>query len=377
MLHSHNLKNLRTILDKIDHTHRSVFLVAGNHIRRDQDIVKRLKNLCGQREIIWQSGIKSHPTIRQAKKIITACERAKPGLIVAIGGASVLDMAKLAVIFKTAAELEIFIKLGKMPTVKSALPVVAIPTIFGSGSESTPYAVVYDAKKKYSITHPLILPQVVISDPSLGLTASKAQIASTGLDCVAEAMEALWSTRSTIVSDKFGSRALRLALVAVPRVFAEPTNVFWQKKLAVASYAVGQAIAMTRTTAPHAFSYPLSIHYQIPHGAACSLTLDLFLKYNSAVTEVDCLDLRGFQFVRSRINKIAKLICGRNDVPAASRAISALKKKLNIPIRLRDWGVKQFDESKLLSNDLNPERLGLNPRRVTIEDAKGIYARIF
>lgn len=373
----HKLKDLSAILKKISTVKNPIFLVVGKHVRADIKLSAELENIFKSNQIVWYSGIKSHPRIQDAKRIIKIRERIKPAVIIAIGGASIIDLAKVALGFKTVAAFTSFIKTGHISPVTSAVNLIAIPTTFGSGSESTPYAVIYGTNKKYSIEHSTLRPRYTISDARLGLTVPQSQIASAGFDCVAEAVEALWSTHSTRESDVFARRALRLALVALPRIFVHPTNINWQKKMAAASYAVGQAIAITHTTAPHAFSYPLSIKYHIPHGLACSLTLDTFLEYNHGVTDEDCLDLRGAALVRSHLNKIASLISGRADVFAAVRTLRNLKKKLKIPARLRDWGVRKADVPKLVSNGLNPERLLNNPRRVNLTDAARIYQNIY
>lgn len=377
MSHFHKLKNLSIILKKIGSSKRPIFLVAGKHVRADSVLSLKLNNILKPNKVIWHSNIKSHPTIQDAKKIIKKCERVKPSVIIAIGGASVLDLAKVALGFKTATDFSAFIKNKKMTLAKAIVPFIAIPTTFGSGSETTPYAVVYGKEKKYSIEHALLTPQVVISDARLAITVPKKQIASAGLDCIAEAVEALWSVSSTKKSDQFSRRALTKALISLPKVYAQPKNLKWQNVLASASYAVGQAIAITHTTAPHAFSYPLSIKHHIPHGIACSLTLAEFLKYNSEVSKKNCLDQRGELFVRRRILFIAKLITGQSNVLRAALKIQSLQRKLKIPARLRDWGVMKNDLSKLLSSGLNPERLLLNPRQVTSEDAKKIYQNIY
>jgi len=202
----------------------------------------------------------------------------QPSAIVALGGGSAIDAAKaLSVILDSAqsAPLEHALRQGAGQAWDKAIPVVAIPTTSGTGAEVTPFATVWDSvhHRKHSIAGDAVFPAVAILDPELALSLPEKETLHTALDAISHAMESLWNRNRTSVSEVFAAQALALAVDALPRVLGEPGNLSARSAMQQASLLAGLAISQTRTAIAHAISYPLTSHYGIPHGLACSFTL--------------------------------------------------------------------------------------------------------
>jgi alcohol dehydrogenase class IV len=128
--------------------------------------------------------------------------------------------------------------------------------------------------------------------------------------------------------------------------------------MSLAALESGLAFSQTKTTACHSVSYPLTIHYGIPHGLACGLTLPHFLEYNYHVSGEDCLDKRGVDFVKKRIEEVASFL-GTESVEAGKETIRNLMRNINLPTQI------DFDVEMVVKDAFAPERVANNPRRVT------------
>jgi phosphonate metabolism-associated iron-containing alcohol dehydrogenase len=211
------------------------------------------------------------------------------GAIVALGGGSAIDAAKaLSVAIPSGAERSLHqaFRASAKHDWSSHIPVVAIPTTSGTGSEVTPFATVWDTRfhKKYSVAGPRAFPQVALLDPELTLSLPAQETLYTALDAISHALESLWNKGRTPVSVAYAVHALTLAINALPRVLAEPGDLNARAHMQEASTLAGLAISQTRTAIAHSISYPLTSHYGVPHGLACSFTLphiiSLYLKQN-------------------------------------------------------------------------------------------------
>jgi len=194
--------------------------------------------------------------------------------IVAIGGGRIIDTAKA--ISLGSKELTRF---ADDPSYElrgdARIPLVAIPTIAGSGSEVTPFAVAYRQGIKQSIRHPALAPVAAVIDPQLAATVPRLQRAVSGLDAIAHGIEALLSNRASEASDLHGRKAVEIGCKAL---FKPPDNLLKQlTELCWASVSGGMAIATTTTTIPHAMSYYFTSVHGVPHGHAVALTMGRYL----------------------------------------------------------------------------------------------------
>lgn len=202
--------------------------------------------------------------------------------IIALGGGSVIDAAKaLAVALPSDIPDPLNQVLrGKLNYAwKKRIPVFAIPTTSGTGSEVTPFATIWDntANKKYSVTGELVYPTYALLDPQLTLTLPGRETLYTSLDAISHALESLWNKNRTPVSSIYAIHALTLAHEALPLILKDGQNIEQRTKMQQASLMAGMAISQTRTAIAHSISYPLTSHFGVPHGLACSFMLSALL----------------------------------------------------------------------------------------------------
>ena len=158
----------------------------------------------------------------------------------------------------------------------------AIPTTSGTGAEVTPFATVWDHTnhKKHSLAGPHMYPRSALLDPSLTLSLPSEETLHTGLDATSHALESLWNHNRTPVSSVFAMRALSLIVDVLPSALEAPGDINHRSSMQEASLLAGLAISQTRTATAHAVSYPLTSHFDVPHGLACSFTLPVLLAAN-------------------------------------------------------------------------------------------------
>ncbi|MCG8566635.1 MAG: phosphonoacetaldehyde reductase, partial [Desulfobacterales bacterium] len=257
-----------------------IFLVTGK-ASYTQSGAERVVNHClGDREWIRFSDFSVNPSLEDAMAGIALFRAFQPDLVVAVGGGSVMDMAKL---IKTLAPHrdEDFESLIKTSAVTEAVsPMVALPTTSGTGSESTHFAVAYVKKRKFSLAHESLLPEFAVLDPDLTRSASPAQRAASGMDALCQAVESHWNRSATQESRAYAERAISAILPALETAVNHPDDASLASMLMGANMA-GRAINITKTTAPHALSYTLTTHHGLPHGHAVALVLGRFFSINA------------------------------------------------------------------------------------------------
>lgn len=198
--------------------------------------------------------------------------------VIGLGGGSIIDAAKMLGVSLASSydkPLDRALRQGEPENSQKKLFVTAIPTTSGTGAEVTPFATVWDNvnKRKYSLAGHHIYPCNTILDTELTITLPRKETLYTGLDAISHSLESLWNKNRTPVSEIFALRALRLANQALPLVIEQPSNLDARTKMQEASLLAGMAISQTRTAIAHSISYPVTIHYGVPHGLACSFTL--------------------------------------------------------------------------------------------------------
>ncbi|BDX07782.1 iron-containing alcohol dehydrogenase [Planctobacterium marinum] len=203
--------------------------------------------------------------------------------VVCLGGGSVIDVAKVIAgmlpgTTKTVTEV---VKEKKALTAFSGRS-IAIPTTSGTGAEVTAFATLWDKKsaRKYSIT--CSKPDVVIFEPGLCLSLPRQTTLYAALDAISHAVESLWNVNRTPESEELAIKALQNLLSGLPEVLSDPNNRDARKQLQWGAWFAGSAINITKTAVAHAISYPLTLHYNIPHGLACSFTLRAILEDSGA-----------------------------------------------------------------------------------------------
>jgi len=222
----------------------------------------------------------SNPSFRDVEKHWIELKDFRPDVVLAIGGGSVLDMAKAFAVL-LAAETSDFLQFKT--AVKTAdknfnplpLPMIMLPTTAGTGSEVTPFATIWDdeEKKKYSLSGPRLFPTEAILDAGLTIDLPWEITLSTGLDALSQCLESVWNKNAHPLCLPLAARGVLLAMAGLPRLRQNLGDHLGREQLIEASLLSGLCISQTRTALAHAISYPLTAHYETPHGLACSFTL--------------------------------------------------------------------------------------------------------
>lgn len=310
-------------------------------------------------------GVAPNPTLEDVDDAIAAFREAPPGMVIAVGGGSVIDVAKIVRSVAPHARTARLHALGREPIRTSDVPLVAIPTTAGTGSEATHFAVVYVDGSKHSVADRSLIPNHVILDPELTYSMMSSVTATTGLDALCQGIESIWSVRSTDASREHAERAVALSVEHLDRAVAHPDPTSRTAMLEAANLA-GLAIDVTFTTGPHALSYALTSTFGIPHGNAVALTLGAFIEYNAGVTETDCIDERGADHVLRAVDTVVGLL-GGHDPASARERFNALVARCTAVASLSDISAPAPRVQRTLVDGVNLERLANNPRRLTTQ----------
>lgn len=293
-------------------------------------------------------------------------EEFRPDTVLAVGGGSAMDMAKLLCAFPDARNTEALhaaIQSGK-PTAPRGQRLVLVPTTSGSGSEATHFAVVYIGTDKHSIAAPGLLPDATVLDPALTLSGSPYQRATSGIDAISQAVESLWAVGGTEKSRGYARRALRVLLPAIEDFVRTPDRGN-ARAMAVGSHLAGRAINVSKTTAAHALSYGLTKGYGVSHGHAVALTLGRFIEAHAG----DDVDLQPAADVERHRGAMARVLSALDaqDGAEARQRFTALGERLGLSMRLAEVGADSEERVRSLTARVNTERLGNNPVRFSAE----------
>ena len=266
--------------------------------------------------------------------------------LVAVGGGSSIDVAKCIKLYAKALETKL----------------IAIPTTAGTGSESTRFAVIYAQGKKQSITDDCIVPDFAILEPSVLESLPLYQKKCTMMDALCQGLESWWSVNSTDASRTISRRAVQMILSNWCEYLASGGTHLSGGVAMEAANLAGQAICITQTTAPHAFSYKLTSMYGLPHGHAVAICLPEIWDFMLANIE-KCSDPRGAQYLQCVFEEISQLI-----TPEGFRALLA-ELELTAPSAAEG-------DIAILAASVNPIRLANNPVPISQQEAGEIYSRI-
>ena len=291
-------------------------------------------------------------------------------LIVAAGGGSAIDVAKC---IKLYSPLDSSVNYLMQEANTSEIPLVAIPTTAGTGSESTRYSVIYYKGEKQSVHHTSIVPDVAILLPEVLKSLPVYQKKCTVLDALCQAIESYWAVSSNSESQELADKAIRLIWANIEEYLLTPApsdEVLGD--IMLGSCLAGQAINITATTAPHAMSYKLTTTYGLPHGHSVGIGLLQVWKYMLTHSE-KCTDSRGYDYLLGIFGKVA-VAMGCDSIDEAIDAYEALLSKIEIggpePIGDRER------EIEMLAGAVNVERLGNNPVALDVEALIQLYGEI-
>lgn len=352
------------------HQAKKIFAVTGRASFAQSGAARALEKHVGSSELIRFFNFDVNPKLEDVLAGIDLLKQTRPDMIIAVGGGSAMDMGKLiaALAPHPPSKFVQIIKTGKIT--RKRLPLVAIPTTAGSGSEATHFAVVYIENQKYALDHPSILPDYAIVDADLTAAASPTQAAASGMDALSQAVESYWSVNATDQSQAYASRAIQMILPAIQdavNLADKPA----QQAMALGANLAGKAINITTTTAPHAISYALTTHHGIVHGHAVALILGKFFQINEARLHAP-VDERGSNYITDTLKSLYGLF-GCNTAQDCSKKWYELMGKIGLPTHIPALGIQGSKNIARIIDNVNPERLKNHPVLLRKSD----LARIF
>lgn len=273
------------------HNYQNVLIITDKGIISNQlldYVLKPVKELNMSFYIF--SNTQPNPPLSQVEEVVSLVRQLKSDVLIAMGGGSVIDLAKAAGIMATnEGHLSEYIHSLPAPRVfiRESLPLYTVPTTSGTGSEVTQYAVITDtsASQKITIGSPLLVSKSVFLDPRLTLSLPPAITASTGIDALAHALEAFTSERiihapgSSVISDALALKALDLILEFLPKAYVNGTDMEARKEMMLGSTTAG-LITQAGSGAAHGLSHCLTSRFGIPHGEAIGALLPSVMRFN-------------------------------------------------------------------------------------------------
>ncbi len=358
-----NYKELDSFLSRKGARH--LFLVCDGTIEFLQigKYFERLQARLGI-EVLRFSDFTPNPLYESVVSGVAKFRESRSELIVAVGGGSAMDVAKCIKLYSNMDDRTLYLSQTIVP---NDIPLLAVPTTAGTGSEATRYAVIYYNGEKQSITSDSCIPSVVLIDPSVLNTLPMYQRKATMLDALCHAIESYWSVNSTDESKAYSRQSIQLIMENMDAYLAN--NVESNANMLKAANLSGKAINITQTTAGHAMCYKLTSLYGIAHGHAASLCLSGLWPYMLEHTDL-CIDPRGEEYLKSIFMDIA-LAMGCDKPEEAVDKYKTILERLSL-----DIPVATEEEFQILKSSVNPVRLKNHPIMLDENAIDGIYRSI-
>lgn len=388
------LDELRSVMDK-----KKAFIVTDSFLYKagyTKPITDKLDEL-GIKYTVF-SDVAPDPTLTCAKAGAAQMTSFEPDCIIALGGGSAMDAAKIMWVLYEHPDADFadmamrFCDIRKriytFPKMGEKAYFVAIPTSAGTGSEVTPFAVITDDENggiKYPLADYELLPNMAIVDTDFHMTAPKGLTAASGIDAVTHALEAYASVMATDYTDGLALRALKIIFEYLPRAYENGQNDYIaREKMANAATLAGMAFANAFLGISHSLAHKLGAYHHIPHGIANSLVIDQVLRFNAVEKPVKMGTFPQYTHPHTlaRYAEIADYlgIKGADDKEKLEnliKEIDELKAKIGIKSTIRDYGIDEkvfLDNLDKMSEDaFDDQCTGANPRYPLISELKDIY----
>lgn len=334
-------------------------------------MVNKVTAILSEAKIPYQifSEIVPDPTIEVVTKGVAYAASFQPDAVIALGGGSALDTAK--------AVRQIYQQAG----IDSAVQLICIPTTSGTGSEVTSFAVISDpsVNGKYALVDDAMIPDIAILDPDFTLTVPSGVTTDTGIDVLTHTLEAYVSTDATDFTDACAEKAMRIVWQDLAKVVADGENAQLREKIHNASCLAGMAFSEASLGICHSLAHALGGRFHIPHGRANAILLPHVISFNAGIESNQ--DLPALSKYAEAANLLGiRSTTERTTVNLLVAGIQKLTRKLEVPKLVTDLGI---DEEAFVAAIPEMAEVALkdkctltNPRKVTVADLAGIYARI-
>lgn len=318
--------------------------------------------------------VRENPTTKDVDRCLSIAREEKVDLIVGLGGGSSMDTAKgTNFLLTNGGQMKDYWGVGK--ATKPMLPLIAIPTTAGTGSECQCAALIADEEShnKMACLDPKAAAKIAILDPALTVSMPPRVTAFTGIDAIAHAVETAVTKKRNPFSLMYSYAAFRLLVPSLPRVLSNPDDVEARGRMLLGAAYAGTAIENSMLGAAHSAANPLTAHFNIVHGQAVGMMLPLVVRYNAADPDA----LQGYAELASSA-EIAKLKDGA--VSALEGLIARLNSLLNLakmPRALGECGVS-VDDLPILSDEAAKQwTANFNPRTIAAADFQALYEKAF
>ena len=345
-----------------DKLFKKIFILCGKKSLPNSGAEILLKKLSKNKELIFFYKKSDFPKLEELKEIIIQAKKFKPDLILAIGGGSVIDYAKIVNLVDDRKNLKDLIVNYSYPFEKKLSKLAVIPTTAGSGAEVTSNAVIYVDNIKYSFESEMLVPDYFFLIPEFIISAPNEIKSSAGFDAIAQAIESIVSKKSNPQSLEFATKSLELSLDSYISSLKD-ANLKSASKMCIASNLAGKAINISKTTAPHAVSYPFTSLFNVSHGHAVGLFFEDFFEFNfknlaKSDTKFD---------LRKRFEIIFTLFKVK-DFEGFKMKLLSIKKQANLECNLNKLNIDVNRNINKIINGINLLRLGNNPVKVLESD---------
>ena len=347
------------------------------------------------------SNVEPDPTLACAKEGAALMKSFEPDVIIALGGGSAMDAAKIMWVLYEHPEadfldmamrfLDIRKRVYTFPKMGEKAYFIAIPTSAGTGSEVTPFAVITDEKSgiKYPLADYELLPDMAIIDTDLHMSAPKGLTAASGIDAVTHALEAIASMLATDYTDGLAKQALKVIFDYLPRAYDNGlTDYEAREKMANAATMAGMAFANAFLGVCHSMAHKLGAFYHLPHGVANALMIDEVLRFNASEVPAKMGTFSQYDHPKT-LRKYAEVaetlgIEGKNDKEKLEnliKAVDELKAKVGIKKTIKEYGVdeNEFLErlDDMVEQAFDDQCTGANPRYPLMSEIKQMYLNAY
>ena len=391
------LDELRTVMGK-----KRAFIVTDNFLYQNgytKVITDKLDEMGIAHTTFFD--VEPDPTLASAKAGAAQMTAFQPDTIIALGGGSAMDAAKIMWVLYEHPEADFmdmamrFIDIRKrvytFPKMGEKAYFIAVPTSAGTGSEVTPFAVITDETTgvKYPLADYELLPNMAIVDTNLHMSAPKGLTAASGIDAVTHALEAYASIMATDYTDGLAIKSLQTVFEYLPRAYENgQTDVLAREKMANAATSAGMAFANAFLGVCHSMAHKLGAFHHLPHGVANALMIEQVIRFNASEkpTKMGTFSQYDHPHTLARYAEIATALGlkGETDeekVEALIKAINDLKATVGIKDSIKDYGIDEADFiarlDDMVEQAFDDQCTGANPRYPLMSEIKQMYLNAY
>ena len=346
------------------------FIISGPHLNKMGIVAS-----CS--ESLENAGIKvdayteteGNPSVETVEKAAAAFCKSGADFIIALGGGSPMDVAKaVGVVARYGGSITEYEGGDRVPG--DIIPLIAIPTTAGTGSEVTAFSVITDHSRNYKLTvfSYKLIPVYAILDPELLTTAPVSVAAACGIDAMVHALEAYISKDASPFSDAMAEKALELIGKNIRRYVADRTDIEAAEAMITGSLFAGIAFSWARLGDVHAMSHPVSAYFDVPHGVANAILLPTIVEYNALADRGKYLKL--FNYISLTPASEAEF-----EPFMLVDLLTELNEQLGIPGSLGEVGVTADKFDAMADDAMKSGNIAVNPRSTTKKDVLSLYEK--